>query len=445
MNSEYWNRRKRNDDDNYPIKEFNSNTNDSQFQRDRARVIHSAAFRRLQTKTQVLGLGENDFYRTRLTHSLEVAQIGSAICERLHDRYKDNEFIAPWIPSLSLIEAIGLSHDIGHPPFGHGGEVALNYSMIGNGGFEGNGQTLRIVSHLAEYSPNHGMDLTRRTLLGLVKYPAPYSKVENYVMKKTTSVVPPLNLDHWTPPKCYLDDEKILFDWIFKDIPTKDISMFSKTNEKKQGHHETIYKSFDTTIMELADDISYGVHDLEDGIALGLITKNMWDNDIVPIIMSHEDSELAKKIKFYSDNLFNGSSKNRKHAISKLVGYFITSIHIEINNDFETPLFKLKAIQDTESRNILKVLKKFVMNRVIKTPEVQVLEYKGQQIILKIFEVLSENPKRLLPKSTLASYEMSENKNRTLCDYISGMTDNYATKLYHKLFTPDIGSIFDRL
>lgn len=85
------------------------------------------------------------------------------------------------------------------------------------------------------------------------------------------------------------------------------------------------------------------------------------------------------------------------------------------------------------------------MNRVIKTPEVQVLEYKGQQIILRIFEVLRENPNRLLPKNTLSAYNNAENKNRVLCDYISGMTDSYATKLYHKLFTPDIGSIFDRL
>ena len=193
MNTAYWSRRKQNDDDNYPVKEFNSNTEDSQYQRDRARVIHSAAFRRLQTKTQVLGLGENDFYRTRLTHSLEVAQIGSAICERLHEKYTTDELIRSWIPSLSLIEAIGLSHDIGHPPFGHGGEVALNYSMIDSGGFEGNGQTLRIVSRLAEYSPNHGMDLTRRTLLGLVKYPAPYSKVRNYNQKEISQTILPLN------------------------------------------------------------------------------------------------------------------------------------------------------------------------------------------------------------------------------------------------------------
>ncbi|MBH3282475.1 deoxyguanosinetriphosphate triphosphohydrolase family protein [Serratia marcescens] len=445
MNTAYWSRRKRNDDDNYPVKEFNSNTDDSQYQRDRARVIHSAAFRRLQTKTQVLGLGENDFYRTRLTHSLEVAQIGSAICERLHDKYKADELIRSWIPSLSLIEAIGLSHDIGHPPFGHGGEVALNYSMIDSGGFEGNGQTLRIVSRLAEYSPNHGMDLTRRTLLGLVKYPAPYSQVRNHNKKETSQTIPPLNLDDWHPPKCYLDDETDLIDWIFKEIPENDTKMFSRIELSESGHNKTMFKSFDTTIMELADDISYGVHDLEDGIALGLITKSMWESDILPKILDHSINELAKDIDFYNKKLFNGSNKERKHAISKLVGYFISSIHVEKNDDFETPILMLKATQYNDSKSILKALKDFVMNRVIKTPEVQVLEYKGQQIILRIFEVLRENPNRLLPKNTLYAYENSENKNRVLCDYISGMTDSYATKLYHKLFTPDIGSIFDRL
>lgn len=338
-----------------------------------------------------------------------------------------------------------MSHDIGHPPFGHGGEVALNYSMIDSGGFEGNGQTLRIVSRLAEYSPNHGMDLTRRTLLGLVKYPAPYSQVRNYNKKETSQTIPPLNLDDWHPPKCYLDDERDLIDWIFKEVPENDTKMFSRIKFSESGHNKTMFKSFDTTIMELADDISYGVHDLEDGIALGLITKSMWESDILPKILDHSINELAKDIDFYNKKLFNGSNKERKHAISKLVGYFISSIHVEKNDDFETPLLMLKATQDNDSKSILKALKDFVMNRVIKTPEVQVLEYKGQQIILRIFEVLRENPNRLLPKNTLYAYENSENKNRVLCDYISGMTDSYATKLYHKLFTPDIGSIFDRL
>ncbi|HDL8224340.1 TPA: dGTPase, partial [Yersinia enterocolitica] len=121
------------------------------------------------------------------------------------------------------------------------------------------------------------------------------------------------------------------------------------------------------------------------------------------------------------------------------------SIFIREDNKFNTPLLRLNARLEDDSEAILKVLKEFVMDRVIQTPEVQVLEYKGQQIVLKIFEVLRENPNRLLPKNTLTLYKVSKDKDRVLCDYISGMTDNYATKLYHKLFTPDIGSIFDRL
>ncbi len=109
-----------------------------EFSRDRARIIHSAFFRRLQGKTQVLGLGESDFYRTRLTHSLEVAQIGSGISETLKTKYKNNKKIQKLLPCPNLIESMGLAHDIGHPPFGHGGEVALNYLMYENDGFEGN-------------------------------------------------------------------------------------------------------------------------------------------------------------------------------------------------------------------------------------------------------------------------------------------------------------------
>ncbi|WP_462158915.1 dGTP triphosphohydrolase [Pseudoalteromonas sp. GB56] len=146
-----------------------------EYDRDEARLIHSAAFRRLQSKTQVLGLGESDFYRTRLTHSMEVAQIGRGIVQYLA---KTPEFEAFHndLPNTSLITAICLAHDIGHPPFGHGGEVALNYCMREHGGFEGNGQTLRILGHLDKYTLEHGLNPTRRMLLGVLKYPLPYLK-----------------------------------------------------------------------------------------------------------------------------------------------------------------------------------------------------------------------------------------------------------------------------
>ncbi|MFT5097159.1 MAG: dGTPase, partial [Psychrobacter okhotskensis] len=135
----------------------------SEWGRDLARLIHSSAFRRMQAKTQVLGLGESDFYRTRLTHSMEVAQIGTGILEVLKSKNKYNEIL----PSSTLMQAICLSHDIGHPPFGHGGEVALNKCMLDYGGFEGNGQTLRILSKLEKYTEAHGINPTRRMMLGV--------------------------------------------------------------------------------------------------------------------------------------------------------------------------------------------------------------------------------------------------------------------------------------
>ena len=145
---------------------------------DYARIIHSASFRRLQGKTQVLNLGDSDFYRTRLTHSIEVAQIAGGIARQLE---KDNQAhpALSSIPDITMIQAIGATHDLGHPPFGHGGEVALNYCMRSNGGFEGNGQTLRILTRLEKFSAGAGANLTRRTLLGVLKYPVGYSVVVN--------------------------------------------------------------------------------------------------------------------------------------------------------------------------------------------------------------------------------------------------------------------------
>jgi dGTP triphosphohydrolase len=127
----------------------------SPFDVDYARIVHSGSFRRLQGKTQILNLGDSDFYRTRLTHSLEVAQIAGSVVRQLEGTHKDHPAF-PYLPTLSLIQAAGFGHDLGHPPFGHGGEVALNYCMHGSGGFEGNGHTLRLLSKLENFSEEHG-------------------------------------------------------------------------------------------------------------------------------------------------------------------------------------------------------------------------------------------------------------------------------------------------
>lgn len=167
------------------------NEHRSEYERDFARLVHCASFRRLQGKTQVLGLGDSDFYRTRLTHSMEVAQVGAAISDHMRSRIQKRQkifveenfntelpryTINRLLPTAHLMSAIGLAHDLGHPPFGHGGEAALNYCMRHYGGFEGNGQTLRILSCLEKYVDGYGLNPTRRLLLGVLKYPVSYSQ-----------------------------------------------------------------------------------------------------------------------------------------------------------------------------------------------------------------------------------------------------------------------------
>lgn len=426
-------------------KPFNASTftPDSEAQRDRARIIHSSSFRRLQAKTQVLGIGESDFYRTRLTHSLEVAQIGSSICEQLRTKYIAHQDYVEHLPTFSQIEAICLAHDIGHPPFGHGGEVALNFYMHDKGGFEGNGQTLRIVSKLGEYSPNHGLDLTRRTMLGLLKYPICHKDVKNYASMCSCKKNINIDIDLYKPPKCIHDDDKDVLEWIISKFDKEDIEKFQSI-EEKEGKIKSKFKSFDTSIMELADDISYGVHDLEDALALQLVTQQQWKKEILE---NHDELEIETPIsvdkEFYTDKLFSPSNKERKHAISRLVRYFVESLEITEEKEFKfiNPLLRYQATISGDAKVLLTLLKNFVMDHVIKKPEVRILEYKGQQMILRIFEVLLENPEKLLPKSTYNKYLNSRIKERVICDYISGMTDNYAVKLYHRLFSPETNVI----
>ncbi len=433
-----WNERRSNQEGSQ-AKAFNSSSDDSQAQRDRARLIHSSSFRRLQSKTQVLGIGESDFYRTRLTHSLEVAQIGSGICQALREKYAQQPEVVNWLPTLSQIEAICLAHDIGHPPFGHGGEVALNFYMYNAGGFEGNGQTLRIVAKLGEYSSAQGLDLTRRTMLGLLKYPVLHKEVCAYHIELGAT---PLNIDAYQPPKCIHDDDVEILNWVLNGLPEHDIDEFRQTKQVK-GRCQSAYKAFDTSIMELADDISYGVHDLEDALALKLVTKREWQEQVVDKLSGTD--VITSSLDFYNEKLFSASNKDRKHAISKLISYFIPQITISAQNKFSTPLLDLQVSMSIEASQTLDILKQFVYKRVIKSAAVQAFEYKGQQMILKLFEVLQANPSRLLPEATYQKYCLHDNPPRVICDYISGMTDNYATKLYHKLFSPDMGSIFDRM
>ena len=310
----------------------------SDFDIDNARIVHSSSFRRLQGKTQILNLGESDFYRTRLTHTLEVAQICAGITVQLQKDYSS----ARYLPDRSLIQAIGFAHDLGHPPFGHAGEVALNYCMRDHGGFEGNGQTLRILSKLEHFSAKFGAALTRRTLLGILKYPCKYSTVRgvapSLIVNSTTRFI---NTQDSKPPKCYLDCDEDVVNWILAPLCDADRQLFQRytefqpTKEKPKGHHKPKYKSLDCSIMELADDIAYCVHDFEDAIAMKLISKekfrDLFDKNVCCDFLDYVkklDSCSSDVYDYFVNKLF-GNSTERKHFISRLVGHFIMAITLE--------------------------------------------------------------------------------------------------------------------
>ncbi|ASL92718.1 MULTISPECIES: anti-phage deoxyguanosine triphosphatase [Serratia] len=399
------------------------------YARDRARIIHSASFRRLQGKTQVLGVGESDFYRTRLTHSLEVAQIGSGITAHLSKKYKDDLPIRDYLPDANLIEALGLAHDIGHPPFGHKGEAALSEKMWDFGGFEGNGQTLRICTRLGESSEYNGLNLTRRTLLGLLKYPGVFNDLK--------ALTGPTE----KPPKCILDTERGELAWIIDILPNSDKDEFLRIDNINPSNENgrTIYKSFDCSIMELSDDIAYAVHDLEDAIALKIINAEdfrLWANE----------NNIEGYMK-YIDDLFGTNHPKRKKVISDMVHRFIDSVEVKKQGLFKEPLIDLKAFVKEDISKEISALKRLTYKKVVNKYEIKTIEFRGGRLISELFDILNQNTEKLLPERYINRIKENPQvpKERFVCDFIAGMTDNYASMLYDRIFTTNSGSIFSKL
>jgi dGTPase len=444
VNKTYWQERR---------DEHVTNDGRTAYERDYARVVHSAAFRRLQSKTQVLGIGDSDFYRTRLTHSMEVSQIGEGIAQRLKDNCLQNSSDCDLIPDSFLIRTICLAHDLGHPPFGHGGEIALNRCMLDHGGFEGNGQTLRIMTKIEPYHKTYGMNLSRRSLLGVLKYPAPYTAVVDpsvYGDDKTTDTSI-FKAEPFKPPKCYLDTEKDVIEWVTMNLPDWGRVSTEFENKKPNKHNKTKHKALDTSIMEIADDIAYGVHDLEDAIGLKLLDKATFIDNISKTQL-HPFCTWSDGLTY--DNLinclFSDETHKRKMAVGALVGFCIRHTYLDTENcfGFVHKIFGYKAVLSDEARQVLNVLQDLVVDRVIRSTTVQQLEFKGQKIVTELFHAFATDPTRLLPPRDARHWEEADGKasrHRVICDYIAGMTDEYATKRYQQLFEPRVGSVFDRL
>ena len=429
------------------------------YQKDKCRVLHSFAFRRLGGKTQVYGNYNSDFHRTRLTHSLEVASVGRHIAHALKTKQIENSnesdsFLfhdpkEPYYLSDDLVETLGLLHDIGHPPFGHGGEIALNfilnrYSAV-QVGFEGNAQSLKIAKN---------MNLSRRTLLGLLKYPIAYDKAVSPATSRhieNISLLPDqaIPIRKYMPPKCYYHDEQPLIDWILEPFNKSDISLFlsyDPPNDESDGKPR--YKSFDCSIMDLADDITYCIHDLEDAIFLKLIQEK----DLADFNLDQHFKEIDWNSPFlqacdsFTQALF---SKENKKILSHLINEFITHAYIKVTHpDFLHPLFKYNVALPKPMADIIETMKTAIQKSVVYSQENQSIVYGGQMLVIRIFEALQANPAILLNEKDRKLYFDSNDPVqhlRIIADYIAGMTDEYAQHLYQRLYGLNLRSIFERL
>ena len=345
------------------------------FQRDRDRIIHSTAFRRLKHKTQVFVNTSGDHFRTRITHSLEVSQIARTLSKY----FNLNE---------DLSETLSLAHDLGHTPFGHAGEEALNDCMKNYGGFDHNIQTLRIITILENrYYNFKGLNLSIETLDGLIKHNGP---VKNLTKLNT-----------------------ILGNNFFK---------------KKVNF--TLNSSLEAQIASISDDIAYNSHDLEDGLKSNLFNLNHLT--YIPVL-NKIISKHKKKLKRYSIDLV--IRQIIREIINEMVSDVINTTKKKIR------LYKIKNLNDIYRTKIQlvtfsqkmqkfdKKIKSFLKHKMYFHKNVKSKTNYGRKVITKLFLQIKKNPKKYI---NIKKYSNS-NIDRIICDYIAGMTDRYAINLYNKL------------
>lgn len=341
----------------------------SQFQRDRDRIIHSSAFRRLEYKTQVFVNHEGDLFRTRLTHSIEVAQIARSIARRLHL----NE---------DLVEAIALAHDLGHTPFGHAGQDALNACMKEYGGFEHNLQSLRVVDVLEErYATFDGLNLCFETREGILKH---------------CSAVNAAKLE--------------------------------ELGERFLHNHRP---SLEAQIANLADEIAYNNHDVDDGLRSGLIELEQLAT--VPLVAMH----LNEVRQAYPDL----PERRLVHeTVRRMINTLVSDlIHQSERNIMAQGLSTIEDVRDapaliafsTEMNKQQRVLKSFLHTHLYRHYHVMRMSSKAQRIISDLFAIFMLDD-RLLPPSFQRQTE--QERARAVADYIAGMTDRYAIREHRRIF-----------
>ena len=399
------------------------------FQVDRDRVLHTPAFRRLQSKTQVFWSGEYDFYRTRLTHSLEVAQIGRSICHWLgysSELLRPDYFIYP-----ELVEVVCLSHDLGHPPFGHAGERSLNYLMKDYGGFEGNAQTLRLLADRIFSVKRTGMNPTRAFLDGILKYKTLWSELCDGDKK-------PHNHFIYDPQVKHLSWAMGEMDFPVELVPGK----------KRDG-----FKSIECQVMDWADDTAYSLNDLADSVRAGFLSVGRIE------AWAEKTGESTGQGTPLGD-LIKAIKGNRVEPFAgKRIGQYIqaASLREEVNFMSATSnRYRYVVDVDEEICQESALFKRLAYEVVFLSPELKQLEHKGNYILERLWEVfkaryiegkeISGQDFQLLPDDEAQEIESTEDANeraRLVCDFLAGMTDGNATRLYKRLFVPDFGSIGD--
>ena len=347
----------------------------SPYQRDRDRIVHSTAFRRLKHKTQVFVNTTGDHYRTRITHSLEVSQIART----LGKIFGLNE---------DLCETLSLSHDLGHPPFGHAGEKALNHCMNNFGGFDHNIQTLRIVTLLEnKYYNFKGLNLSVETLDGLAKHNGPILDSSKY--------------------------DTILGKNIFK----------GKINFLKNP-------SLESQISSIYDDIAYNSHDLKDGLKAVLF--NIEDIDEIPVI-SNIINKHKNKLKKHERELA------LRQIIRDIINEMVKDVIINTKKNLKKE--KIKNIKDVYKIDMQLVtfseemtdfdmsIKSFLRENMYYNKKILNKTRKGEKIIKSLFSRINKYPLKFIKRNTLKMHS----KERGICDFIAGMTDRYAINLYNSL------------
>jgi len=347
----------------------------SEFQRDRDRILHSAAFRRLKHKTQVFVSNEGDHYRTRLTHSLEVSQIARSI-SKIFNLNED------------LTETLSLSHDIGHPPFGHAGEDALSECMVSHEGFDHNDQAIRIV-HLLEkkYFDFEGLNLTWETLEGLVKHNGPMTK----------------------------------------DVP-KTIEALNKEFDLKLNE----FSSIEAQIASIADDIAYNNHDLDDGLRAGFFSYD----DLAELPMIGEIiKNFPKNYNSYDMQRINNEITRKSTSIMitdviNTISEKVKKSKVRCNEDVRLNNEKIADFSD-KTKEEVKYIRSFLSMKMYNHDKVKAMTSNAHQIISSLFKLFIEQDEKFI-KEHMKKIISDEDKPRAVCDFIAGMTDNYAQNFYNK-------------